>query len=92
MHQNPNIILIMPSNAVQVAVRVRPFNKREENMGAALCIRMEGSTCYIKHPETGAERDYGFDFCYWSHDGFTARDPNDGNSYSMPNPGSNYAD
>ena len=28
--------------AVKVAVRVRPFNGRELNMDAKLCIRMEG--------------------------------------------------
>lgn len=61
-------------------------------MKATLCIKMEGSTCYITNPENGQVRDFGFDFCYWSHDNFTPRDPSDKNSYSQPNPGSNYAD
>jgi hypothetical protein len=82
----------MPSNSVQVAVRVRPFNEREISMGAVLMIRMEGGTVYIKNPETGTERDFGFDFAYWSHDNFFHEDPNDKESYMSPNPGSNYAD
>ena len=28
--------------AVKVAVRVRPFNGREKNMNAKLCIKMDG--------------------------------------------------
>ena len=32
--------------AVKVAVRVRPFNTREKNMNAQLCIRMSGRLAF----------------------------------------------
>eukprot|EP00037_Helgoeca_nana_P019994 m.197205 g.197205 ORF g.197205 m.197205 type:complete len:53 (+) comp25083_c1_seq3:139-297(+) len=34
--------------SVKVAVRCRPFNKREISMGAKLCIDMNGPTTTIK--------------------------------------------
>lgn len=82
----------MPSNSVEVAVRCRPFNGREVAMNATLCIRMSGNTCYITNPENGQEKDFAFDYAYWSHDNYTHRDPADTASYMSPNPGSNYAD
>lgn len=37
--------------SVKVAVRVRPFNKRETETYVSSCIiRMEGNTTYIKDP------------------------------------------
>ena len=38
--------------SVKVAVRVRPFNSREKEMGAKLCIRMDfaTNTTYITDP------------------------------------------
>ena len=38
--------------------------------------------------DDGEEKDFSFDFSFWSHDQFT----NDDKGYSNPNPGSNYAD
>ncbi len=76
------------SVSVRVAVRCRPFNAREKERAAALIIRMEGPTTYIKNPETGEEKDFAFDFSYWSHDGFDVR----ADGYTYPSPGSNYAD
>jgi kinesin family protein 1 len=76
------------SVSVRVAVRCRPFNAREKERGATLIIRMEGATTYIKNPETGEEKDFAFDFSYWSHDGFDVR----ADGYTFPSPGSHYAD
>ena len=36
--------------SVKVAVRCRPFNKREKTANANLIIRMEGGDTYIKNP------------------------------------------
>jgi kinesin family member 1 len=61
----------MPAEAsgVQVAVRVRPFNKRERDRGAKLIVRMQGGTTFVKDPETDKERPpYQYDFAIWSHD------------------------
>jgi len=57
--------------SVKVAVRVRPFNSRERDMNAKMCIAMDkksGQTI-ITHPETGEEKKFTFDFSYWSFDG-----------------------
>ena len=37
--------------SVKVAVRCRPFNKREKERSAQLIIRMEGGDTYITNPE-----------------------------------------
>jgi len=31
---------------------------------------MEGNDTYIKNPDTGDEKKFGFDYSYWSHDGY----------------------
>jgi hypothetical protein len=60
-------------SAVQVAVRVRPFNSREKNLNAQLAIDMSGPTTYVYQngvdaPEgEGEMRQYGFDYSLWSH-------------------------
>lgn len=56
--------------SVKVAVRVRPFNGREKEAKSRTIIRMEGQDTYITNPETGKEQKFGFDYSYWSHDGF----------------------
>ena len=53
-----------------MAVRTRPFNQREKDMGAKLCIGMNGPTTTITNPEDGSKRDFAFDYSFWSHDGF----------------------
>lgn len=60
--------------SVRVAVRVRPFNGRETEMGAVICIKMEGVNTTIINPETQEPKTFAFDFSYWSHDGFTIDD------------------
>eukprot|EP01065_Artemidia_motanka_P041438 TRINITY_DN5370_c0_g2_i1.p1 TRINITY_DN5370_c0_g2~~TRINITY_DN5370_c0_g2_i1.p1 ORF type:complete len:963 (+),score=414.77 TRINITY_DN5370_c0_g2_i1:81-2969(+) len=56
--------------AVQVAVRMRPFNDREKDNSSTLIIRMKneqkGSRTWIKKPD-GSEREYEFDFSFQTH-------------------------
>ncbi|XP_067029065.1 kinesin-like protein KIF16B isoform X1 [Acropora muricata] len=64
--------------SVKVAVRVRPFNQREINMGAQGIIEMEGKKTKIyniKASSVSGEgerrnrvKDFSFDFSYWSLD------------------------
>ena len=58
------------AESVKVAVRVRPFNGREKERNAKCIIRMKGPTTIITNPDTQEEKDFAFDFSYWSHDGF----------------------
>ncbi|CDJ61810.1 Protein CBR-KLP-6, related [Eimeria maxima] len=76
-------------SSVKVAVRVRPFNDREKNMNAQLCISMEGKATTIDNAEDpkGGKKTFSFDYSYWSHDGFE----NDETGYSRPI-SSKYAD
>ena len=60
----------MSVESVQVAVRVRPFNSRETGQNSTCIIRMNGPTTYITNPDDGNEKDFNFDYSYWSHDGF----------------------
>jgi len=59
-------------SSVKVAVRVRPFNDREQ--GSKCCIAMTGPTTAIFNPATGEERTFTFDYSFWSHDGFEIDD------------------
>jgi len=77
----------MSDDNVKVAVRVRPFNKREVERGSKLCLEMSGNTTSITDPETGKTRDFAFDYSYWSHDNF--KEEADG---SLVPTGSKYAD
>ena len=41
----------MPSNTgIKVAVRVRPFNKREKELDCKLIVKMTGNSCEITNP------------------------------------------
>mmetsp|Transcript_21098 Transcript_21098/g.29155 ORF Transcript_21098/g.29155 Transcript_21098/m.29155 type:complete len:119 (-) Transcript_21098:304-660(-) len=51
---------------------------------------MEGSSTYIKNPEDGTEKEYAFDYSYWSHDGYI--EPDKPGGYLNAEPGSNYDD
>ena len=62
------------TESVQVAVRVRPFNQREKDRNATCIIRMRGTTTVIVNPDTEEEKDFAFDYSYWSHDGFDVLD------------------
>ncbi|XP_014675259.1 PREDICTED: kinesin-like protein KIF28P, partial [Priapulus caudatus] len=54
---------------VKVAVRVRPFNSREKAMGSDIDSTMDGPRTVLTDPDTGEEKDFVFDYSYWSHDG-----------------------
>lgn len=78
----------MSDGSVKVAVRVRPFNNREKQEGAELCVEMKGKMTKVFSPELTKE--FFFDYSYWSHDGFV-EDPDSG--MMVPeSPSSNYAD
>ncbi|XP_059167567.1 kinesin-like protein KIF13A isoform X3 [Physella acuta] len=61
------------SDKVQVAVRVRPVNKRERDLGTKCVVDMEGGQTVlhpIKDGHDGASRKsaktFAFDYCFWS--------------------------
>ncbi|XP_059477576.1 kinesin-like protein Klp98A isoform X2 [Neocloeon triangulifer] len=58
--------------SVKVAVRVRPFNQRELDMGAKAVIRMDGKKTRIvnlsKVGDNPSFKDFTFDHSYWSFD------------------------
>ncbi|XP_077993433.1 kinesin-like protein KIF28 [Glandiceps talaboti] len=60
------------SETVRVAVRVRPFNSRENARNAKVIIGMNGNTTTIQDPQAPNEepKKFSFDFSYWSHDSF----------------------
>lgn len=73
--------------AVQVAVRVRPFNGREKAMGAKRCIDMEDKNTYVYEEnaeDTDSEpRTFAFDYSLWSHFDFNNDTP--GHNPDAPN-------
>lgn len=75
--------------SVKVAVRVRPFNKREVDLGCTCNVEMLGKMTAITDPSTGQKKKFYFDHSYWSHDGFTT-DPVTG-MFEKDSPDSNYA-
>ena len=77
---------------VKVAVRVRPFNKREKDRKAKMIIGMNGGTTTITDPSDGDSKSFTFDYSYWSFDG--CKEEKDGYfapDKSHPN-GSKYCD
>lgn len=72
--------------SVKVGVRVRPFNKRELQLGSKLVVQMEGTTTQITDSD-GQKKTFSYDYSFWSHDGFQE----DENGYNQPT-GNNYAD
>lgn len=66
--------------SVKVAVRVRPFNSREQKMGSELVVNMEANQVILAPPpnndldnksalsEKGKPHSFTFDHSYWSHD------------------------
>lgn len=57
---------------VKVAVRVRPMNDRERELGCKNVIEMDGPYTIIKHPTVmegpNAQKVFAFDYSYWSYD------------------------
>ena len=80
----------MADSAVKVAVRVRPYNSRERQEGADLCISMSGTSTTIFNKSTGFSKNFIFDYSYWSHDGFI-EEPESG-LCTKSSPSSPYAD
>eukprot|EP00288_Rhodomonas_lens_P002224 CAMPEP_0177731524 /NCGR_PEP_ID=MMETSP0484_2-20121128/22603_1 /TAXON_ID=354590 /ORGANISM="Rhodomonas lens, Strain RHODO" /LENGTH=972 /DNA_ID=CAMNT_0019244655 /DNA_START=136 /DNA_END=3050 /DNA_ORIENTATION=- len=76
--------------SVRVAVRVRPFNQREKDRNAKLCVRMLDKSTTLVNPEDGKEKTFTFDYSYWSHDG-QAEQPDGYNKCAGPGLGSNGA-
>lgn len=68
--------------AVQVAVRMRPFNGREKAANSTRVVRMEnllkGSKTYVTDPDSGEEREFKYDFSFQSHSEARARSLNHG--------------
>ncbi|ELU07126.1 hypothetical protein CAPTEDRAFT_150014 [Capitella teleta] len=64
-------------SSVKVAVRVRPFNNRENSYDSKCIISMDGKTTTITDPRPGHDfgrvHSFNFDHSYWSHT--TAEDP-----------------
>lgn len=58
------------SSKVKVAVRVRPLNKREIDIGTDVVIDMKEDQTFLKTPknEKKAKRSFAFDHCFWSMD------------------------
>lgn len=68
---------------VKVAVRVRPFNKREISRNAKLIVDMNGNTTKIWDPKNpDDQKKFTFDHSYWSFDG----SKDDKSGYSAPDP------
>lgn len=60
--------------SVKVAVRVRPFNARENSRDSKCVIQMQGNTTCIWNPKQPKEaKNFTFDYSYWSHS--TEEDP-----------------
>ncbi|KAF6777821.1 hypothetical protein AHF37_05387 [Paragonimus kellicotti] len=63
----------MSEESVKVAVRLRPFNQREKENNAELIVSMKGNSTIIMNPDNRSEeRQFTFDYSYWSHDGYRA--------------------
>ncbi|KAF4101992.1 hypothetical protein G5714_016792 [Onychostoma macrolepis] len=59
-------------DCVKVAVRVRPFNKRERDAGSRCIISMTSNNISIQDPRNPQNsRTFTFDYTYWSHSGFS---------------------
>jgi hypothetical protein len=64
------------SESVRVAVRVRPFNKREKERNATNVISMRDKSTTIVDPTNPEnKKTFHFDYSYWSHDQFV-EEPN----------------
>nr|XP_015207004.1 PREDICTED: kinesin-like protein KIF28P [Lepisosteus oculatus] len=77
-------------DCVKVAVRVRPFNKREKDAGSKCIISMNSNTTTIYDPRNPQnKRTFTFDYAYWSHNGFKK---NKDGLFVPEEPNSRYAD
>ncbi|CAK0905732.1 unnamed protein product [Prorocentrum cordatum] len=64
-------LLLDPVPAIKVCVRVRPFNSREKELGAQLCVEIgqwEKDLVIVTNPKAPDQRkQFNFDRAYWSH-------------------------
>ncbi|XP_038147007.1 kinesin-like protein KIF28P [Cyprinodon tularosa] len=81
---------MLRKDCVKVAVRVRPFNKRERDAGSRCVISLVSTSISIQDPrDSHNRRSFCFDYAYWSHSGFTR----DHTGLFVPEePGGRYAD
>jgi hypothetical protein len=56
--------------SVKVAVRVRPFNPREKELKCQNVVEMQNPTTRLKAFNGEAQKDFTFDFSFWSFDEF----------------------
>ncbi|XP_066514183.1 kinesin-like protein KIF28P [Hoplias malabaricus] len=77
-------------DCVKVAVRVRPFNKREKDAGSRCIVTMSNNSITIQDPRNQQNRrTFTFDLAFWSHSGFIR----DTQGLFIPEePGGRYAD
>ncbi|KAL6477242.1 hypothetical protein MHYP_G00130770 [Metynnis hypsauchen] len=63
-------------DCVKVAVRVRPFNKREKDAGSRCIVSMSNNIITIQDPRNQQNRrTFTFDHAFWSHSGFVRNSP-----------------
>jgi hypothetical protein len=55
----------MSEENVKVAVRVRPFNKRELDANSKLCVQMNGNQTTCTDLKTNGQKQFAYDFSYW---------------------------
>lgn len=47
-------------------MRVRPFNKREVDLGTKIVVQMNGSQTVVEDPKTKQDRKFTFDHSFWT--------------------------
>ena len=55
---------------IKVAVRLRPFNKREQKLKSQLCVQMKDKTVSMLKENKKVAKSFVYDYCLWSHDEF----------------------
>ncbi|KAK7862050.1 hypothetical protein R5R35_011474 [Gryllus longicercus] len=56
----------MATDKIKVAVRVRPFNRRELELGTQCVVQMEGQQTILHHLERKQPKAFAFDHCFYS--------------------------
>ncbi|XP_052740010.1 kinesin-like protein KIF13A [Bicyclus anynana] len=62
----------MASDKIKVAVRVRPFNRRELELGTQCVVEMEGQQTVLQYPQSAHDKErkqpktFAFDHCFFS--------------------------
>ncbi|KAJ0182322.1 hypothetical protein K1T71_001691 [Dendrolimus kikuchii] len=64
----------MASDKIKVAVRVRPFNRRELELGTQCVVEMDGQQTILQYPQSAHDKErkqpktFAFDHCFYSLD------------------------